>query len=261
MGKPLKNAPVYLTVAQVRFNPILTLPDFVPDIQESFRRDGFPDYKQLTVHGIKITVQSGEAAIPVPHDRPRYYFGNADNTHQFLVESSSLTLMSTDYGRFEDFSRTFREGLERIHAIVKLDYTERVGARYLDRVQPQENESLDQYLRIQALGLGGLLPGKVVHSFCESLVDGVGARVISRALITSGPIGFPPDLLPINLRVLDRFQQQQGMHAILDNDGFFEGREPYSVETVQKHLDDIHNVILGAFGALTTPYALKMWDQ
>jgi uncharacterized protein (TIGR04255 family) len=261
MGEPLKNAPVYLTVAQVRFNPILALGDFVTEVQEGFRREGFPDFKQNTVHGIQITVSNGEAAVPVPHAKPQYLFGNIGNTQNFLVDTDSLTFQSTDYGRFEAFSRVFLHGLELLHGIVKLDYTERVGARYLDRVQPQQGETLSDYLQAQALGLGVLLQGKVAHSFCQSLVDSAGARLVSRVLISSGPIGFPPDLLPMNLRVLERFQQQQGLHAILDNDGFFQGREPYSVEAVRKHLSDIHNVILGAFKVLTTPYALKMWDQ
>jgi uncharacterized protein (TIGR04255 family) len=260
MGNPLKNAPVYLTVAQVRFNPILTLGDFVPAIQESFRQAGFPDFKEHTVHGVKITVK-GTEAVPVPDTKLRYVFGNTASTHNFLIDSGSLTFQSTDYGRFEDFSRTFLEGLELVHGLVKLDYTERVGVRYLDRVQPRQNESLRQYLGAEALGLGELLPGKAAHSFCESLIDGAGARLISRVFISSGPVGFPPDLLPVDLRLIERFQQQQGLHAILDNDGFFEGREPYSVETVQKHLDDIHDVILGAFRAIATPYAFEMWDQ
>ena len=33
MGTPLKNPPVYFTVAQVRFNPILKLAEFLPAIQ------------------------------------------------------------------------------------------------------------------------------------------------------------------------------------------------------------------------------------
>ena len=37
MGKKLANAPVYYTVAQVQFNPILNLDSFLPAIQAKMR--------------------------------------------------------------------------------------------------------------------------------------------------------------------------------------------------------------------------------
>ena len=55
MGTPLKNPPVYLTLAQVRFNPILKLADFLPSIQESFRQAGYPDFNRQRIISIQLT--------------------------------------------------------------------------------------------------------------------------------------------------------------------------------------------------------------
>jgi uncharacterized protein (TIGR04255 family) len=51
------------------------------------------------------------------------------------------------------------------------------------------------------------------------------------------------------------------LHAVLDNDGFFEGREEYSAETVRRHLDAIHKVIGTAFKTVATDYARKKWNE
>lgn len=46
MGKKLSNAPVYYTVAQVQFNPVLDLDSYVPAIQAKMRDAHFPDFKK-----------------------------------------------------------------------------------------------------------------------------------------------------------------------------------------------------------------------
>jgi uncharacterized protein (TIGR04255 family) len=261
MGDPLRNPPVYFTVAQVRFNPILKLADFLPSVQESFRHARFPDFVKHSTIAIKVNVQEG-VTTPTPHQQERYAFGNAAKTHSFLLDECSLTLQSTDYGRFETFSEEFLKGLDRLHEIVQLDFLERVGVRYLDRVVPlAANDTLAQYLAPEALGLSTRLPGSAVHSFCETLTEVQGMKLLSRVVMLTGPVAFPPDLLPLGLEVAKRFQSQHGPHAVLDNDGFVDGREPYSVDTVRTHLHTIHEVIRAAFRAIATPYAFKVWNQ
>ena len=44
MGKKLTNAPVYYTVAQVQFNPVLDLDGYIPAIQSKMREAHFPGF-------------------------------------------------------------------------------------------------------------------------------------------------------------------------------------------------------------------------
>lgn len=82
MGTPLKNPPVYLTLAQVRFNPILKLGDFLPSIQESFRQAGYPDYERQNIISIQITAQDGQTPAPMPVKQDRFQLGNVEkHTH------------------------------------------------------------------------------------------------------------------------------------------------------------------------------------
>lgn len=261
MGKPLKSPPVYLTLAQVRFNPILKLVDFLPSIQESFRRVGYPGFDRQHIISIQLNIQEGLPPTPNPVQQERFQFGNVERTHIFLLDSQSLTLQSTNYGQFETFSACFLEGLSIVHKAVSLAFTERVGLRYLDRVMPQSGETIEQYLVEQVHGLTSRLGGRSIHSYTEAMNEIGNIKLLSRVAIQDGPLAFPPDLQPGNMQITERFASYSGISAILDNDGFFEGRETFSTKAVADHLDTIHKVIGAAFKTTATPYAFAAWDK
>lgn len=260
MGKPLKNPPVYFTVAQVRFNALLKLADYLPSIQEGLRKAGFPAFTQHSGIALQFSMQDGQPVPqPVPHEQ--YLFANVDQTHCFVLGTEALTLQSTDYGTFERFSETLLKGLEIVHGVVKLDFTERVGLRYLDHVFPKAGDTLEQYLAPEMIGLGNRLGGRPVHSYSETLSSFDEIQLLSRAVVRDGSLAFPPDLVPQGMAVQARFVQAIGRHAMLDTDGFVQGRQLFSLEKVGQQLDDIHKVIGAAFRATVAPYALTVWDE
>ena len=261
MGAKLKNPPVYLTVAQVRFNSILKLAEFVPDIQERFRKAAYPDYVPHAAVSLKLDIEDGQVT-PTPTHQQRYMFGNAAKTHSFTLDANALTLHSTEYGQFESFSEEFLKGLARLHEVVGLAFIDRVGLRYLDRVVPLTSEELAKYLVPEALGLTARLGGTLGHSLCETRTEQDGIKLVSRTVTLTSPLILPPDLMPLlGVEVAERFKAHTGLNAVLDNDGFFEGREEYSAETVRGHLDAIHHVIGAAFKSIVTEYAMKKWDE
>jgi len=260
MGTPLKNPPVYLTLAQVRFNPILKLVDFLPGIQERFRHAGYPDFEHQHLISIQVAIQDGQST-PKPVQQDRFQLGNLEKTHTFILDGQSLTLQSTKYGRFETFSACFLQGMEMIHQALDLAFTERIGLRYLDRVIPQEGETIEQYLAEQVHGLTSRLGGRPIYSYTEALNEVGRIKLVSRVAIQDGPLAFPPDIQPGNMAVAEKFVSYTGKCAILDNDGFVEGRETFSVQAVSDHLQAIHEVIGAAFKATATPYAFTAWDK
>ncbi len=261
MGAPLKNPPVYLTLAQVRFNPILKLGDFLPSIQESFRHAGYPDFNRQQIIAIQLTVQEGQSPIPTPVSQERFQLGNVERTHLFILDGQSLTLQSTNYGRFETFSACFLEGLKIVHDAVTLAFTERVGLRYLDRVMPQHGETIEQYLEEPVHGLTSKLGGRSLYSYAEAMNEVGNIKLLSRVAIQDGLLAFPPDLQPGNMRITERFAAFSGVSAILDNDGFVESREPFSRQAVADHLDAIHKVVGSAFKTTATRYAFAAWKK
>lgn len=259
MSPPLKNPPVFFTVAQVRFNPLLKLSDFLPSIQEAMRKFGFPAFTVHSTIALQFAVQDGQTVPqPVPHEQ--YLFANVEQTHCFVLSSDSLTFQSTDYGTYESFSEVFLEGLALVHKEVALAFTDRIGLRYLDHVFPKAGDSLSPYLASEVQGLSARLGGHPLHSYSEAL-NAVGNVVLrARVVIQNGGLGFPPDLLPHGMAVQQRFTQAQGMHAILDTDGAVEGRNLFSLEAVRGHLLAIHDVIGAAFRATVTDHARAVWS-
>lgn len=261
MGTPLKSPPVYLTLAQVRFNQILKLADFVPSIQESFRQAGYPDFARQPLISIQLTTQEGQPPTPATVHQERFQFGNVEKTHIFVLDGQSLTLQSTNYGTFEAFAACFLEGLGIVHDAVKLAFTERVGLRYLDRVMPQPEETIEQYLAEHVQGLNSSLGGQPLHAYTEAMNKIENVKLMSRVAIQDGPLAFPPDLQPGNMHIPERFTSYVGINAILDNDGFVEGREAFSTNAVANYLNAIHKVIGAAFKATATQYAFEAWDK
>lgn len=260
MGTPLKNPPVYFTVAQVRFNTLLKLADYLPSIQEGLRKMGYPAFSTHTSIALQLIVQDGQTIPqPVPHEQ--YLFANVQQTHGFVLSSEALTFQSTSYGTYELFSEAFLNGLELIHNVVRLDFTERVGLRYLDHVYPKTGDSLPLYLAPEVQGLSARLGGQPMHSYSEALNVVGDVKLRARVVIQDGGLAFPPDLLPLGMPVEPRFAQAQGMHAILDTDGFVDGRKLFSLADVNHQLHAIHEVIGDAFRATVTDHARTVWSE
>lgn len=128
------------------------------------------------------------------------------------------------------------KGLGIVHECISLAHTERVGLRYLDAiVPPNGEEGLSDYLASGVLGLSSKLSDdvQVSHTFSETHFQTAGCAVLARTIIQAGPLGFPMDLQPIGVKVADRFQKINGVHAIVDTDASIEGRQALSRVVVE----------------------------
>jgi uncharacterized protein (TIGR04255 family) len=267
MGKRMKNAPVYFTIAQVRYNPILSLSTYIPAVQEHFRKNGFPDFKKGLTMTLNLTPllqdQNAEGQPPTSVPVERYIFSNAGNTKNFQLEQGSLAFQATEYDTFESFAQSLLDGLDLLHKTVGLSFIERIGVRYLDAVIPRAGETLSQYLIPEVMGLCGKLKGEVQHSFSETLTQGEEGSVISRTVIQqgqNGQIGFPPDLLQsMGLKIQQRFMQVRGLHAIIDTDAFYIERIQFDLDEVKRRLMVLHDRIGNSFRASVTEHALAVW--
>ncbi|MFM9967824.1 MAG: TIGR04255 family protein [Burkholderiales bacterium] len=267
VGTKMTNAPVYFTLAQVRHNPILSLDSFVPGIQESLRKVGYPDFHRdmavvFNLGNLAPAVGGDMQKQPEPLRLERFTFSNMERTRGFILDQNSLSFQSTDYDTFESFSGAFLMGMEIVHKEISFGFSERVGIRYLDAVIPEGGEKeLKKYLVQEVLGLANRLgeDARVLHSFSETQIRTLVGNVLSRTIIQNGSLGFPPDLQPIGLEVADHFKKIGGVHAIIDTDGSFEGREPFDPGALRGRLHALHDEITKVFQATVTEHALNNW--
>lgn len=264
MGKKMKNAPVYFTVAQVRFNPILNMEGYLPAIQERMRSSHFPDFKRETIQQLILQFGSpsegGQAPAPSFVPQARCVFGNIDRDTEFVLEHNALAIQTTAYDISDTFFKILLDGLAIIHDVVRLDFTERVGLRYFDAVLPKTGESLSDYLTPEMLGLSHKLGDKLSHSYSETVTINTSGQLISRVIIQDGRVGLPPEVMTLAPKINPRFTEPEGRHAIIDTDAFCENREAFSLENIGSKLIALHVEIRKSFKATVTPFAISTWE-
>ncbi len=256
----LKNAPVYLVIAQVRFNPILNLEAFVPAIQEKMRLEGFPDFQRQITQQLVLPFGNPEGVAPSMTAQSRSIFGDMSGQQNFSLDSSSISFQTTEYGSFEDFSMLFLKGVQIVHDAIKLDYFERIGVRYLDAVFPKQSESFMDYLIPEVVGLRQKLSGEVSHSFSETVSRDNQMQLIARSYIQNGNLGIPDELAGRTPKIQQKFLSLSGWHAILDNDASLEARNPFDLEQIKNILTELKKKISTSFKLVTTEHARKVWD-
>lgn len=267
LGQKMKNAPVYFTIAQVRHNPVLRLGAYADEIQDRMRKAGYPDFKKGVAMSISLMSQIGDEAQqqqPTVEKVERMMFSSSDNMKGFIVEQNALSFQTTEYETFELFIEEFMKGLIIVHECMTLAHTERVGLRYLDAIVPPQGEGgLPDYLTSGVLGLSSKLPDdvQVSHSFSETHFRTAECAVLARTIIQVGLLGFPMDLQPIGVKVADRFQKINGVHAIVDTDASIEGRHAMSLDGIKSQLTTLRAGIEVAFNAVVMPAALKSWKN
>lgn len=263
MGRKMKNAPVYFTVTQVRFNAVLNLDSYLPAIQDRMRAERFPDYKREVVQRIVLPMGGGNAeqeGSPSIMPHTRYIFGDIDGTSSFVLESNTLGFQTTAYDTFESFSAKFLSGLAILHEALQLDFTERLGLRYLDAVLPKpEIDHLTDYLTPETLGLSQKLNGQLTHSVSETQSSNTAGRLISRVIIQNGRVGLPPEMSDLAPKVNSLFTESEGLHAILDTDAFYEQRERFDLSGLEKRLAALHEEVRNSFYMTVTQHALNTW--
>jgi len=270
MGTRMKNAPICFALAQVRFNPILTLDQFLPTIQDSLRKAGFPDFQKVFLATINLNLgnqpvaETPVSALSVP--QTRYRFMDAAKHSGFVLDQSFLAFETTHYDTFEPFLAAFVLGLETVHNAADLNFSERIGVRFLDAVLPKQGEDVTRYLSPAVVGLVGQLSDRdLVHSISETRTELNKTVLVSRAIVyklaQKGDVGFPPDLQH-QLKLMDKFTNvKEGLYAMIDTDSWYEERNPFDLHEIERHFVKLHDDIGRSFGLMVSDHALKTWND
>jgi len=263
MGKKLTNAPVYYTVAQVQFNPVLDLDGYIPAIQSKMREAHFPDYKKEVVQRLVLPfggAEQGQMAAPTVTPQARYLFGDIDGRSLFLLDTSALSFQTTSYDTFETFSAALLKGLGILHDALRLDFVERIGLRYLDAVHPsKDGETLREFLVPEVLGVAVRGEGQLQQSVSETIVSTAAGQLVSRVLIRHGRVGLPLELGGLAPVIDPRFTQRESLHAIVDTDASIGHREVFELSKVGARLTALHDEIVKSFNATVTDHARASW--
>jgi uncharacterized protein (TIGR04255 family) len=197
MAPKMANAPVYLVVTQIKFNRFNALDNYIPKIQDDFRKCGYPDYQRMAINVLNLQVGGVlapmGASLPAFEATNRHVFLNIGRTEGFVLSQDGLIYLTAEYDVFTTLVEKFAEGVRIVHDVLKLAYTEKIGVRYLDAIFPEQGQPLSKYLSGSVLGLD---KGGLVHSFSETKFASGPVVVTARTVVQKGSVGLPPDLLP-----------------------------------------------------------------
>jgi len=264
MSPAQPSAPVFYVLAQVSFNPIVKIADFVPAVQDVLRREGWPEYSHQTTKELQVSPGAGGPPEVSSSDRHRWAFNAVDEKQGFVLTENSLVFHSTAYPGFEPFLQAMLRGLAVVHGAVELQYVGRIGLRYVNAIDPETvgGVSLEALLLAGLLGLSGPYGHGLKHSFSETVSEHAGGTLISRNLITPEGVVWPPDLQPPLLALDERFQPGRRRVAILDNDFFLQFHKPhlaFSDSAIEEQLRRCHDMTSQTFYTATTERARSLW--
>jgi uncharacterized protein (TIGR04255 family) len=259
MGRKMQNAPIYYALAQVRFNPLAAIETYIPAVQETLRKAGYPDFRPNQIAQLVFGAPTPKTTVVT-----RYEFLNAARTSGFILDQSWMSYQTTDYDTVDPFLVLFLTGLDVLHKEAALSYSDRIGIRFLDAVCPLAGETMSQYLQPYILGLSHKLEGRqLTHSVSETRSTLGKTTLIGRAVIhrqDMGPAALPEDLQPSPLQLVDKFSKISGEYAIIDTDSWIEDRQNFEVKALETTVRMLHETMRWSFDSMITPHALKVWS-
>lgn len=261
MGDVLTRAPVYFAAAQVIHNPVAAVSEEATrrELKEAFRRLGYSDQRDFQ---LKARVEINGTQLELPSQPPQLQCMNAERTTAVISLVDRFWVQTTHYLDFEAFRADFLAGLSALHEVLGLDYVDSVSMRMLDAIVPQPGESLNDYLPESLLGLenwGGERAWKLEHQGSEHVFSTGRHRVIFRSVRRPEALGFPPDCVPLEMELLDRHKQVQGVHVVLDTDVALEARQSFDVEAIGLQLVEIKSDLSQCFSKIVLEPALEKW--
>jgi len=132
---PLPAAPLALVVGQVRFPTELRVRDegTIRSLHDELRHE----YPVLR-HDVELQIELGPEG-PKPSSQPVWRMvGVDDSSWQVAVSQTFLSVSATHYTSRADFLSRFRRAVEVLHALLAPALADRLGIRYISRVDDPE---------------------------------------------------------------------------------------------------------------------------
>ena len=259
---PLAKQPLVLVLGQVRFSPVRKIADYIPGIQEAFRRHGFPIERAGRIQQLTIGPTGVHAS-----EQERWEYRTKDEQWSVTVLQDSLVLQTTAYERFEGFAQRLDAALKTVLEQTEQDkfgIIQRVGLRYIDLIQPRTGEDYRHYLRP---GFHGASDAPFVAGSHRLYVESVGRTVVGDTFgtmvlrVSQNDQGgdLPPDLSSGAPRFQPRSKSGE-LVTLVDMDHFIEGTFDPSADWVTERAYEMHDHLIETFHEhVVSKEAIEVW--
>jgi uncharacterized protein (TIGR04255 family) len=260
---PLSKNPLVLVLCQVRFSPVRKMGDYIPGIQEAFRRHGFPIERAGKIQQLTIT----PAGVDIV-EQERWEYRTKDEQWSVTVFQDSVVLQTTAYERFEGFAEKLEAAVKTVleeSEQDKLGLIHRVGLRYIDLIRPGDGESFRDYLRPGFHGASDAPFATGSHrlhveSVGRTSVGDTSGTMVLRVAQNDQGFDLPPDLIGGAPKFQSRAQPGE-LVTLVDMDHFIEGKFDPSAEWVTARAYVMHDHLIETFHEhVVSAKAIEVWQ-
>jgi uncharacterized protein (TIGR04255 family) len=267
----LSNAPLVLTLAALEFAPVDNIREYIPELQDRLRRK-YPERKEVKRKEINFNASDHTTTTK---DSLTWSFLSADRSWVVTINENSLVLAtSKNYEGFSNFKDRFKEAVEFLQDVLKVDYFRRLGFRQIDNVFPDPD--LEEQNRLSIEGLleenfknpARLRVGKVDADIIEVSVNTEVGRLVARLYRRNMECNVPS--VPNDLAgYIEQFSPPFSIKkvselVILDIDNFKGSPEgellSLNVDELITDLQELKAGSISVFCEVVTDEALAKWE-
>lgn len=151
---PLENPPLVAVIAQVRFPPIASIAEqsFIGPFQEELR----PTYPVLRPEREVRLAFTPDGPVPTPESNVVWRLTDIEQNWRVSLAPSFLSIDVDTYTSRKEFVARFRAALQALHNHIKPQLLDRLGVRYVDRIELSDDVArLHRLIRPEVLGAVG----------------------------------------------------------------------------------------------------------
>ena len=197
----LTNAPLVCVLGQVRFPQILAVEDrkFVTPFQEAIRKK-YPKLQQERTH--QLIFDNQEKELVASQFEAIWRFTDVNNHWRVSLASNFVALDTSKYVSRQDFLERMREVLTAVNEHIQPNLVERIGIRYVDRIEGIDVGNISNLVRSELINItASTFQEHILQSYNESLFqlpNTQGTLVARWGLIPSNATFDPNVLEPID---------------------------------------------------------------
>lgn len=252
----LTNAPLIYALCQIRISPIMKLADFIPNIQEKLRGD-YPRYEEQTLQTFAVDGPNVKATA-----LKRWSFRNSNERAGFLLLPDSIVFHTTAYEGFENFMSQLEFGLHILDQEAKIGLVERIGLRYVDLLEADDENEISKYVKN---GLNGFpvecMDGDstMIFTKSETRVETKSGQLVVKYSFGNHNNTLPDDLGPVDLHIDNRATVNKKT-ALLDTDHYTEMNLEFDLERTKQATIALHDDLKDAFYTAVTDHGVAQWE-
>ena len=268
--KALLNGPLVAILAQVKFTPIMQISEYVPRIQDRFRKNGFPLFNILQGESIQPKPSGDFERIPLK----QWIFSSANYEQNLIIDNEQITYQTFDIQEYtyDGFIKKYLEVLKVFDEIVEVSAFTRFGLRYVNSIPEKKDVSWKTLIREGFQGVS--FPSNhdwLDNALCSYMTQrGVNLEKLKmtsnfQLRIVQSPSGnkYPDDILKLSSETAEVFENVPKV-TFLDIDHYiiFKSAPKEALfDKLTQIFNELHSVIEDVFfDTLITPEAIKKWS-